>query len=80
MYNAQKQDSTRKYFISNYSLLSDYPTSLINEKGTTYPYIIIEKPHNIAYIRICAVTEAGNIKQICGFANPDIIKWGNILS
>lgn len=77
----QKRDTIQSYFIASYTLLTDYPASLINEQGTLYPFVTIERPHGVGYIRITAVTYSGTPKQITGYTNAgaDFIIWGNVL-
>lgn len=75
----QKEDTIQSYFIASYTLLTDYPASLINDQGTVYPLITIERPHGIGYIRITAVTPGGTPKQITGYTSEDFIIWGNVL-
>ena len=81
LFKFQKADTIQSYFMGSYTLLTDYPASLINEQGTVYPFVTIERPRGVGYIRITAVTAGGTPKQITGYTNADadFIIWGNVL-
>lgn len=79
LFKTQKQRTTKLYFVSSSSILTDYPTSLTDAGATLYSIVTIYKMYGTGYITVNAVKSSGEPNQIIGYTNGSAIIYGNIL-